>query len=504
MTNFNYWFVLIAFLLYFICSGVTLRDRILVHSMHQIEANALGEPSPKLLFEGAMNGMVRKLYQELQDDYSDYIPYVDQKEYEENLGNRFDGIGIIYRQDPLSRQSEIIYPILDSPAYRAGLRSGDVLQKVDGKSVDDLPVSEISELFKGEPGKKIVLTVLPFGKTESRRVAVKREPIRRDSVEGDGIDGDGKRIFRLEDRPRIGYLRITSFSDRTADEVQAALDWIEQNECESLILDLRDNPGGYVSVSVQIANRFIRPQADRDVIVSTRYRNGKIKAIYRAHELGKVFDLPMAVLVDGETASAAEILSACLQDYRRATIVGTRSFGKGVVQEIFNLPLNSGTLQLTDASYWRPNGRNIQRSPQARESDSWGVTPDRAGELPVSEWQRFALLQIRERRANAVHDAKDAYMSEYLRRLPKEIETVRKKMEEDEGKADDREEMLENGLSDEETENRLENRRQDKTESGLKEQAQTGLPFVLEGKSPYFDPQLDRAVEILEKGNSGE
>lgn len=493
MPRLNFWILLTAVLLYFLCSGTTLRDRLLIHSLHRIEENALVEPSPKLLFEGAMGGMVHKLYDPLEDDYSAFIPNVDRKEYEEGLDNRFDGIGIIYDKSSKDEEPEIIYPVLHSPAYHAGLRSGDRIRSVDGHATRHLSRNEVFELFKGEIDREVVLSVVPFGKTEAVEFRVRRAPIQRESVEGDGVDPEGKRRFRLSTDPEIGYVRITAFSAQTALELRDVLAELEQSDAgqpdiQGLILDLRNNPGGYVDVCVRIAEMFVQPVDGMDVIVSTRARDGQIKSVHRARKNDRVFTLPMTVLIDEKSASAAEILSACLQDYGRATIVGTRSFGKGVVQEIFHLPFNSGTLQLTDASYWRPSGQNIHRSRNATESDAWGVTPDEEGLLPVSVWQHFAQLQIRERCSNLVSDDESAYWKNYLDRLKKEIDEkikIRGDLKKLEEKLDVEEVFVAETTEDEEP-----------------AEIESTEPFTLKGNAPYYDPQLDRAVELLKRSTN--
>lgn len=464
MSRLNFFVFLIAVILYLLCSGITMRDRVLIDSLHRIENNALVQPTGKMLFEGAMTGMIQELNRSLNDPFSAYIPFSEQKEYEENLDNRFDGIGIVYREDPIQRESEIIYPILNSPAHKAGIRSGDKLLRVNGKETKGLTFREVSELFKSDPKQKIELAILPYDKTEPVEFSISRAPIFRDSVEGDGIDAQGNRIFYLADNPKIAYLRITSFSDRTAIEVRRALKQISEKNAQSLILDLRDNPGGYVAVCVEIAGFFLQPTPQQDTIVSTRSRDGTTKTVYRLNQQTPLCSLPMVALIDGESASAAEILSAALQDYGRATIVGVRSFGKGTVQEIVHLPLNSGTLQLTDASYWRPSNRNIHRNQNVQESDSWGVTPDSEGLLPIPDIQRYATFQIRERRSNFVAEKHEHLLEDFLRRLPdeiREVQTLQKKMSNE-------------TISEEE-------------------------PFTLQGQPPYFDPQLDKAIEILKK-----
>ena len=450
MPRLNFRILLFAVACCFLCSGITIRDRVLIESLHHIERQALVRPTERQLFEGAMYGIFDALGS-LGDDYSAYIPSSQQKEYEDNLENRFEGIGIVLRQFP-----EIVYPLIGSPAWNAGIRAGDRIVAVDAQKTDGMPFGKLLQLIRGPSDTEVVLTVFHRKTTEPVDIRVKRGPIQRNSVEGFTLDDEGNRLFSLPTESELAYLRITSFSDMTAAEVEDGLRCILDGKKKGLVLDLRGNPGGYISSCVAVANFFVEPNGEHDLIVSTRYRSGYIKGRYRAFGEEKFFDLPMVVLIDGESASAAEILSACLQDYCRAKIVGTRSFGKGTVQEIFDLPISSGKYQLTDASYWRPNGRNINRDNDAGDNDEWGVTPDPDGLVPISEDQQFAQDIIRELRSNIIAADGEEIIADLLKRIPREIERSRSE------------------------------KKEEKTE-----------PFQLQGTAPYYDPQLEKAIELL-------
>jgi carboxyl-terminal processing protease len=455
MPRTNFYIILFTALMYVLCSGMTLRDRVLIDSLHRIERSALFEPTPQLLFEGAMTGLTNVLTDSLGDDYSMYIPNADQTEYEEDLNNRFDGIGVMYRVDQDNSTTEITYPILNSPAYRAGLRSGDRIMSINGKSTEGKKFNEVTELFRRKTDQALRLSVLRLGETEPIDIVVRPDTIQRDSVEGDLIDSEGNRIFHLETDPKIGYIRITSFSEKTAQELRDARQQIKKEDVCSLILDLRDNPGGYVDTSVEIAGMFLKPTPEQKIIVTTRYRSSFVKGKHELVANSQICSLPMAVLIDGETASSAEILTAALQDYHRVVVVGTRSFGKGIVQDIFVLPFNSGMLQLTDASYWRPSGKNIHRGKDAEDSDEWGVTPDAEGLVPISDNQRLVSIQFRDMRSNAVSDNRDAVLEQFKNQLTAKINLSLQEKESSE-------------------------------------------PFELQGCTPYFDPQLDRAIDLLQ------
>ncbi len=462
----NIGIILLALLLYAICGPVTLRDRILVATLHHIENKALVEPSATFLFEGALAGMTRRMNRERNDPYSTYIPPVEEKEYEESLENRFDGLGLVYRKNPSDQKTVVLYPILDSPAYKSGIRSGDEILSIDGQNTHELTQTEMTTLLQKADTNEMTFLLRRYGKSGTETVTVRRDRILRASVEGDRVQPDGKRVFRLETEPDIAYVRLTTFSDRSVEEMRKALKQIAQEKARFLVLDLRGNSGGYVAVSAAIAGFFLHAQSDHEAIVSTRRRDGKTIHTYFVQKNSQICQLPMAVLIDGDTASAAEILAAALQDYNRAVIVGSRSFGKGVVQEIFSLPLNSGTMQLTDASYWRPSNKNIHRAHDATDKDVWGVMPDALGLMPLSDEQRYATQEIRERRSNLVTQEPNTLLEDYVSQLPEEIKRY--------------------FVDDDET--------PDKTQKAAE-------PFVLQGNAPYYDPALDKAIDLLRGKN---
>ena len=457
MPQFNFRILLFTVFCCFFCSGITVRDRVLINSLHQVERTALVKPTGKQLFEGAMHGLFAVL-RPLGDDYSKYVPFSEQKRYTDELDNRLDGIGILFQYNPVSQSVEITYPYFGSPAWHAGIRAGDRIVAVDGHETDKMPFERIPQLIKGPPDTEVVLTVLHRNVAAPVDIPIKRAPLQRSSVEGFALDDDGNRIFSLPTESELAYLRITSFTELTTREVADGLHHILDDKMKGLILDLRGNPGGYITSCVLVADFFVSPNDEYDLVVSTRFRDGVIKERFGASP-ETLFDGPMVVLIDDDTASAAEILSACLQDYRRATIVGTRSFGKGTVQKIFDLPINSGKFQLTEVSYWRPSGRNIQRTKDAEDSDEWGVRPDPDGLVPISDEQQFAQDAIRDRRSHIVASEVEKILTDFLKKLPEEIDRLCSEK---------------------------------KTEENEKPE-----PFQLQGTPPYYDPQLEKAIEIL-------
>ena len=421
MPRLNCCLVLLAILAYALTSGITLRDRLLVSTLHRMERHALMEPSAKDLFEGAMSGMVNILAEEHGDQYSLYIPPSEQVTYQDHLDSRYAGMGISTSVFDAEEDKKVFvdFPFYDSPAYRAGLRSGDQILQVDGNSLAEKTNSDIFKLLRQQRTSEIHLFVLPFGQNEPQDFLVHRETIHQDSVEGDYYDS-GSRVFRLEEHPTIGYIRMTSFNSTTAKEFESALDIMTQSGAESFILDLRDNGGGDVSNSILVAKMLLSPDSDRKTVVTTRSRSGYEQSYTLTQGMQRC-TLPMVVLIDGETASSSEIVAAALQDHRRATIVGTRSFGKGVIQGIFDLPFHSGMLQLTHSEYRRPSGGAIHRKQNDTDADDWGVIPDTIVEL--SEEERTAVLAYRSLRSNVIAAERRAVLEQFRQQIIAKQET---------------------------------------------------------------------------------
>ena len=444
MPRSHFYIILVAILVYALTAGVTLRDRVLISTLHRIEREAIAQPSAKELFEGAMAGMAYVL----ADEYSQYIPPIRQAIYLDRLDNRHEGFGILVRLYEAEEENQffIAYPQHGAPAYRAGIRSGDQLLQIDDIPLTDKTHSEVIRLLRRQEISEMRLTILPFGQTDPKVFAVSRERIHSDSVEGDHFDSDG-RVFHLEAHPQIGYVRMTTFSGATAEEFGNALDSMQQSGVEAFILDLRGNAGGDVWSCILVARMLMSPDPlSGNIVVTARDREGWERLRHRHFVLvegSQRCTLPMVVLIDGESASASEILAAALQDHRRATIVGTRSFGKGVIQSIINLPFQSGLLQLTDSEYRRPNGAPIHRTRHAADSDDWGVVPDRIVEMPETE--RLAVLTYRMLRSNAISDQRSAVLDQFRQQIIEDMDGE----------------------------------------------------FEFPGTAPYYDPQLDKAIRIL-------
>ncbi len=352
-----------------------------------IERRYVGRVDRDELWAGAVRGMLESL----NDPYSEYFAPNDAAQLEGELDQQFGGIGVEVGMDPDSKKLTVISPIAGTPAYEAGILAGDVIAKIDGASTADMRFPEIAQRLRGKPGTTVQLTVERQGQREPIELPpIEREVIKVDSVLGDLRGEEDRWSFLIEQHPKIGYLRIVIFGERTAAEVKAALQELRSEDVRGVILDLRDDPGGLLSAAVGVCDMFLPAGAE---IVTVRGRGEQIKADYKATDGEKFLNLPLAVLVNGNTASASEIVAACLEDNGRAVIIGERTYGKGMVQNMIPLQGGRGMLKLTTADYWRPSGKNIQRPPDGKGTESWGVSPAPADRVIMSDddWKQWRL-----------------------------------------------------------------------------------------------------------------
>lgn len=360
------------------------------HALHLIEDKYVERVDTRDLFEGAMEGMVDRL-----DEHSAYISPEVAKQFQADLDQEFGGIGIEVTIDPETERLTVMSPLLDSPAYNAGMRAGDTILRIGELDTKGMTLRESVKIMRGRPGTKVQLSVLHAGDEEPVEMEITRAIIQTESVLGDLRDTTGKWQYFLEENPRIGYIRLTTFGEHSVDELRKALQ-SDENHVDALILDLRNNAGGLLSAAVKVCDLFIGDGR----IVSCRGRDGKMERIEDARLDTTVVDpdIPMVVLVNKYSASASEIVAACLQDHKRAKIIGNRTWGKGTVQNVIPIEDGSARLKLTTAHYWRPSNKNIHRREGATEDDEWGVQPDPGFEVELTQKQfEKIFLQRRER-----------------------------------------------------------------------------------------------------------
>jgi carboxyl-terminal processing protease len=311
-----------------------------------VQKNYVDEVGTEKLIDGAINGMLASL-----DPHSAYLSPDLYKELQVDTRGSFGGLGIEITQR--NGVLTVVSPIEDTPAFRAGVRSGDQIVKIDKDFTKDMTLMEAVKLMRGPEGTKIKLTLRREGQPDWITLTLKREVIQIKSVKSRVIE------------PHYGYLRITQFQERTERDAKAALAALEKESggLQGLVLDLRNNPGGLLSQAVKVSDLFL----DSGMVVYTEGRLENQEQKFYAHKGPVTEDFPMVVLVNGGSASASEIVAGALQDHKRALVLGTQTFGKGSVQTILPLADGDAAIRLTTARYYTPNGRSIQAT---------GITPD--------------------------------------------------------------------------------------------------------------------------------
>ncbi len=350
----------------------------LADALGLIDQKYVKEVPQRTLVEAAMRGILKEL-----DPYSEYFPPSNAELFQQEIAQSFPGIGILIDKPANQTRARVVSPLVNSPALRAGVLPGDLLWSVNGEDVDGYDTEKIRNLLRGPEGTSVNIQVKRPGVEALVDLTVVRAAIPIDSVVGFERNNDDTWSYRLPDHPRIAYIRVAMFGERTTTEVAEVLQKLD-NDFDSLILDLRSNPGGLLSAAVEIADYFL----DQGVIVETRERDNRIIEAREA-EPGTLVDAKkkIVILLNKDSASASEVLSAALQVHQRAKVAGERSYGKGTIQEL--LPLESGRslLKLTTARYYGPEGKVINRETDASEAEAWGVKPEPELEVKLDDAQ---------------------------------------------------------------------------------------------------------------------
>ncbi len=376
--------------------------RLFVDALEHVDRNYVKEVNRRELIENAINGMLEEL-----DPYSNFIPPTEFKQFNQATTGKFGGVGIQVRpKKQADSYLEVLSPVVGTPAYEAGILADDRIISVNGKNVEGMTQNEVVENLTGEPGTEVKVTVkhAPY-EEDPVEITLTRALINIQSVLGEGHQPDDSWNYFIDEEKKIAYLRITSFVQETASELKRAIERIQGQGAKGIIIDLRDNPGGLLTAAIEVCDLFLK----EGVIVSTKGRNTQDKS-YTATPDEVLNGVPMAILVNKWSASASEIVSACLQDHQRAVVIGERSFGKGSVQNVIELDDGKSALKLTTASYRRPSGKNIHRFKDSKEEDDWGVKPNDGFIIPISEEAHRAYLlqrakkdRVRGKKADGSH-----------------------------------------------------------------------------------------------------
>lgn len=418
-------------------------DSALVYLMECIRSEALEDVSQRVLFDGALSGMLGVL-----DENSSYMPPDQYKQLDTVLKQEFGGIGASFTFKEGSSVPIVTFTVANGPARKGGVLPGDAIIKIDGVSTEKKKQDEIFSALRGELGTTVVLSIQRQPEGAIHDFPLVRARIRMENVEGcfrhtDGSweyflpDADFKQVISDEENgkssdentgewdvskkmSRIAYVRITSFGEHTTSELAQVVKRLKKQGMAGLILDVRGNSGGLLDAAIKMCDMFIR----KGVIISVRGRGGAVIDVKNATPNVLVEGVPVAILINQDSASASEVFSACLQDHAalgelKCVCVGVRSYGKGTIQEIIPLgplpddyrlkelgntpedkrtvwerlkePPVRGGVRLTVGSYWRPSGVNIHRLKTDTPSDPWGVTPDDGLKVEISRVQQKKL-----------------------------------------------------------------------------------------------------------------
>lgn len=308
----------------------------LIRVVNLVNHDFIEPVSTTQLVEGAIRGVVEAL----DDPYSVYMDPKMYKELKTSISGSFGGVGITVgmRNDHIT----VIAPLKGTPAYEAGIKAGDVIAQIDGKDVLDMDMDSAVSMMRGKVGTKVKLTIVREGENKPLNFELTREEITYPSVEG-----------KLLKDERIAYIQLHQFNTNSPEELEKTIKDLGKDNFDGTILDLRGDPGGDLQACVAIAQYFV----PKGKVVSIKYRSGEKEDHYSS---GPTLDKPLVVLINGSSASASEILAGAVKDTKAGKLIGTKTFGKGVVQSIFDLN-NSAGLKLTTAKYFTPNGNDIHK-----------------------------------------------------------------------------------------------------------------------------------------------
>lgn len=388
--------LLIALLAFHLPGSMAQREsdyafvRRLVDIHRQIAANYVEPIEQGKLEQGALDGMFGQL-----DAFSMYVPPAKVEEFDRMLDGSFEGVGIQLNQDEKTKEIEVITPIEGSPAFKAGVQAGDVILKVNNEVIAGMSIADVTKRIKGKVGTPVTLRVR-HTTGEEVDLTMTREEIVMGTVKGFKRMQDTNWDWYVSSDPvKIGYIRVTQFTEGTADKVRDALaggknGWkgMLADGMKGLILDLRFNPGGRLDQAIKLVDLFI----DKGVIVSTKGR-ARPENVVSATAGDTLPYFPMIVLVNEHSASASEIVAGSLMDNQRALVIGERTYGKGSVQELIHLDGKQGELKLTVAYYYLPSGRLVHKK---KDATDWGVQPQIA--VPLDEQTERKVMMELDRR----------------------------------------------------------------------------------------------------------
>ncbi len=410
---------MIALLMWQLPQTIARRDSVyeafgpLVEVHSEIRRRFVEEVDDEVLADAAVTAGIEAMVDQLDDPYARYLSPEEYDRFERRVRGMVGGIGV--EVWPVDNGLEVLSRLAQSPAAAGGILPGEIITHIDGRSMQGVALVAANSLLNGEPGSRIELTVLSNGSDGStsgsvprsdraedgparsgetpvphlgRLVRLRRAEVTVDPIRGWARSPRGDWWFILDAEPTIAYVRLTRFTSDVHRRLDEEIDRLLRRNLGGLILDLRNNPGGSLRSGIEVADRFLK----KGLLVRESGRATAPEEWYASHE-GTYPNFEMAVLVNGGSASAAEMVAGALRDHERAAIIGEQSYGKGCVQRVIELEHGGGAIELTTAYYYLPSGQCIHRTPEAAAAGQWGVRPTIEVALTNAERERWLLVR---------------------------------------------------------------------------------------------------------------
>lgn len=397
--------------------------QVLDEIVQQIELNYIREVDRGDLIETAIRAIVGQLDARggfLRTNDMEFLSANELKEINISIEQKFAGIGAVLKAE--TGEVVVQKPLPGSPAFDGGVRAGDRIVTIDGTALRSNELATAIQLLRGPVGTAVTIGVKRVGSEDVQKINLVRNTIQLPSVLGERLKPDNTWDFMLDDQRKIGYARLSYIGKQSEAEMRSALEDLKARGMKALILDLRNTPGGMLDGAVAISDLFV----ESGKIVTVKGR--KEETVYEAKREGTFSGFPVALLVNQKTASAAEIIAGCLQDQQRAVVIGQRTFGQGIVRSLFQLKGSIGALKLPVAAYYRPSGKSVNRFPDSKESDDWGISPDAGYEVVLTDEELKQYEQDRAAR-DVLNDETTPTGKFHDRQLQRALESVQAQLQ---------------------------------------------------------------------------
>jgi len=370
---------------------------LLIDVRHELVSGYVTEPDQQAMVEAAVRGMIDSI----DDPYTVYLGPDELESFENHVRGTFSGIGA--EVDVQQNRLRIVTPLEDSPAWRAGVLPGDIVLDIEGESTLGMNVTQAVQLLTGEAGTNVTIRVRHLS-GEEQVITITREVIKVKTIRGIDRNDDGSFNHWLDPEKKIAYIRMTQFGTRTTEELRETLDELTAQGMQGLILDLRFNPGGLLEAAVEVSDMFL--PGDQK-IVSIKGRR-VAEQVHSSTDSQDDIDVPLVILINNVSASASEVTAGALKENNRAELIGSRTFGKGSVQQVKMLEGGAGAIKMTNAYYYLPSGRKVHRLPDA---ETWGVDPTDGQYVSMTVEEVRAMLKARRDLVTHPEDLKDKAIS---------------------------------------------------------------------------------------------